>query len=299
MKLQISEVRKQLGDIQGIHVVPFREDGAVDEEALVVHLQNLSSSGIPVIVTCGNTGEFYSLSLEEARSVTRIAVKTVGDRALMVGGIGYDTATAAEMGLYAEECGAQALMLHQPVHPFQSERGYFEYVKAISMKTKLPLLLYVKIPLSPEWFPRLADLDGVIGVKYAVPDPLAFAEAVRTETERLVWICGLAEMWAPLFAEAGATGWTSGLVNVAPAISIGMRDALEQGDKERLWKLWHLAVPFEKLRARYHDGNNVSVVKEAMAQLGLGPRHVRPPIHELPAEERAEVDRILRTLASY
>jgi 4-hydroxy-tetrahydrodipicolinate synthase len=51
--------------------------------------------------------------------------------------------------------------------------------------------------------------------------------------------------------------------------------------------------PFEDLRARRDNANNVSVVKEALAQLGICARTVRPPISELADGERAEVAAIL------
>ena len=47
------------------------------------------------------------------------------------------------------------------------------------------------------------------------------------------------------------------------------------------------------LRARHHNGNNVSVVKEAMAQMGLCQATVRPPISELSEREQAEVSHVL------
>ena len=57
-----------------------------------------------------------------------------------------------------------------------------------------------------------------------------------------------------------------------------------------------LALKTLELRARRDNANNVSAVKEAMAQLGLCERTVRPPISELPNGEREEVREILRLL---
>jgi 4-hydroxy-tetrahydrodipicolinate synthase len=94
----------------------------------------------------------------------------------------------------------------------------------------------------------------------------------------------------------GAQGFTSGLVNLTPRFSLAMQAALEQGDYGAAMALWAQIKPFEDLRARRDNANNVSAVKEAMAQLGLCDRAVRPPISELPEGERAEVGRILRML---
>jgi 4-hydroxy-tetrahydrodipicolinate synthase len=51
----------------------------------------------------------------------------------------------------------------------------------------------------------------------------------------------------------------------------------------------------EQLRARHGDANNVSALKEALSQLGLADRRVRPPISDLPAPEQAEVADILKS----
>ena len=59
---------------------------------------------------------------------------------------------------------------------------------------------------------------------------------------------------------------------------------------------WARMRPFEEMRARRANGLNVSVVKEALAQLGLCRAAVRPPISELTPAERAEAARVLRSL---
>ena len=61
-----------------------------------------------------------------------------------------------------------------------------------------------------------------LGMKYAVPDPTSLPGLLAgVGPGRWVWVCGLAEMWAPYFWVGGARGFTSGLVNVAPASETG------------------------------------------------------------------------------
>jgi 4-hydroxy-tetrahydrodipicolinate synthase len=60
--------------------------------------------------------------------------------------------------------------------------------------------------------------------------------------------------------------------------------------------VWRRVKPFEDLRARRSAANNVPVVKEALAQLGVCGRTVRPPISEVPEAERAEVAALLAGL---
>jgi 4-hydroxy-tetrahydrodipicolinate synthase len=55
--------------------------------------------------------------------------------------------------------------------------------------------------------------------------------------------------------------------------------------------LWAKVRPLEEMRARDASADNVSVVKEALAVLGLCRREVRPPSSELSAEDREAVAR--------
>ena len=53
-------------------------------------------------------------------------------RALILAGVGFDEQTAIEMAHFAAGQGAQALMVHQPVHPYRSDAGWVAYHQAIA-----------------------------------------------------------------------------------------------------------------------------------------------------------------------
>jgi 4-hydroxy-tetrahydrodipicolinate synthase len=62
-------------------------------------------------------------------------------------------------------------------------------------------------------------------------------------------------------------------------------------------KAWDACRPFEELRAADSSADNVSVVKEALAQLGLCLPDVRPPSHRVTDEVRAQIAGILAAWA--
>jgi len=131
---------------------------------------------------------------------------------------------------------------------------------------------------------------NVVGVKYAVPDPVRFGSVARDAGfDRFVWIAGLAELSAPGYFAVGATGFTSGLVNVDPGISLEMFHTLSTGDYPAAMRVWERIRPFEELRAANGNANNVSVVKDALAQLGLCRPDVRPPSRSLTGDERQRI----------
>lgn len=184
-------------------------------------------------------------------------------------------------------------MVHQPVHPYVSQSGWVDYHQAIAESVpELGVVPYIRnAQLHGERLAELADAcPNVVGVKYAVPDAARFAAFARDAgLERFVWVAGLAEPYAPSYFSAGATGFTSGLVNIAPAVSLNMIEALRSGDYPAAMKVWEQIRRFEELRAANGSANNVTIVKEALASLGLCRREVRPPSRPLPEGERAEV----------
>ena len=142
---------------------------------------------------------------------------------------------------------------------------------------------------------ELQQLEVQRGARPLQPDlPSGQQVAARDAgAERFVWVAGLAEPYAPAYFSAGATGFTSGLVNVAPLLSLAMLGALRAGDHGTAMAVWERIRRFEELRAADGSAANVSVVKEALAVLGLCRRDVRPPSSVLPEPVRAEVAQIV------
>ena len=288
--------RAALADVVAIPVTPFTEDGSVARDTHRALLRRLLDGGITTLTPNGNTGEFYALTPEERRLVTELTIDEAGERAVVLVGVGHDIPTAVASARHARELGAGMVMVHQPVHPYVSQAGWVDYHRAVAEAVpELGVVPYIRnAQLTGARLAELADhCPNVIGVKYAVPDAARFAAFARDAgLERFVWVAGLAEPYAPSYFSAGATGFTSGLVNVAPAVSLNMIEALRSGDYPAAMKVWEQIRRFEELRAANGSADNVTVVKEALASLGLCRREVRPPSRTLPEEQRAEVGAI-------
>ncbi|MDG9705119.1 dihydrodipicolinate synthase family protein [Streptomyces sp. DH37] len=296
-----SPQRAALADVVAIPVTPFDEEGRLDADTYRALVRRLLDAGIRAVTPNGNTSEFYSLTPQERRLEVELTVAEVADaggEAEVVVGVGHDPATAVAAAEQARDAGARMVMVHQPVNPYVSQAGWVDYHRAIAEAVPdLGVVPYLRNPLiEGSALARLGEAcPNVIGVKYAVPDAARFAAVARDAgADRFVWVAGLAELYAPAYFACGATGFTSGLVNVAPRISVEMLRALRAGDFGAAMEVWESIRAFEDLRAAQQSANNVSVVKEALAQLGLCRRDVRPPSRTLPEEQRAEVAAIVK-----
>ncbi|WP_405147104.1 dihydrodipicolinate synthase family protein [Sphaerisporangium sp. NBC_01403] len=293
----VDDVRQALASVVTVPVTPFDGLGQVDGPAYAALVARMVAAGVGAVTPNGNTGEFYSLSLAELDRVVALTVESAGGAAV-IAGVGHDTATAVRLATEAARLGAHGVMVHQPVHPYQSQEGWAGYQRAVAEAVPgLGVVCYVRSPLITARALRdlVSACPNVVGVKYAVPDPVRFAE-LAAEVPEVAWVCGLAESWAPFYWPGGARGFTSGLAVIVPELSLDLLGRLRAGDLGGAMELWRLLKPIEDLRARHGNANNVSVLKEALAQLGLCGRDVRPPISPLPDSERDEVTAVLRSL---
>ena len=287
----------RLASVAVTTVTPFHPDGAVDDRRITEHARFLVDRGIDVVVPCGNTGEFTSLAIHEAKQVTAGVTEAIGNRAVVVAGVGWSAPIAIDLARHAKEVGAQAIMVHHPTHTYINRLGLRRYYEQILDAVDIGMLLYKRGPdLTDALISDLVRDPRVLGVKYAVSDPSAFANLISdTKDAEVAWLCGTAERWAPFFWLAGANGFSSGLANFAPQVAISMLHALRANDYARAMTLRSQIVAFEELRQNKYSANNVPAVKEAMATLGLCGRTVRDPLCELDADEKLSVDQMVQT----
>ncbi len=268
-----------LPGISGILVTPFDREDRVAPRLLAPIVDRAVRAGVHILTANGNTGEFYGLTTAEAETMVHGVGEQIGGRVPMIAGVGRSIGDAVALARASRKAGAAALMVHQPPDPFVSPRGVVAYVQRIAEAGQgLPLVLYLRNDgIGLDAIAQLCGIEGVVGVKWAAPTPLRLAEAIRRGDPGIVWVGGLAEVWAPPLTAVGARGFTSGLINVWPEHSVAIHAALAAGDYARANALIGVMSGFEELRAEEGNGTNVTVVKSALAMIGQDCGHVRPP----------------------
>jgi 4-hydroxy-tetrahydrodipicolinate synthase len=295
------QLRATLATVAAVPVTPFGPDGQADWDAHDRVIRRMVDAGVRLITPNGNTGEFYALTAAEARRAAESAVAVAGGgaghRADVLAGVGHDLPAAIEAARHARDNGVRMIMVHQPAGPYVSAAGWLEYHRVIAgALPDMGVVLYIRDPrIGARHIRLLGDLcPNVIAVKYGIRDPVLFAQVAKDAGgDRFTWLAGLAELTAPACWTSGARGFTSGLANVAPGLALSMLESLRGGDMAGAMKAWDACRPFEELRAADSSADNVSVVKEALAQLGLCRPDVRPPSHRVADEVRTQIAEIL------
>ncbi|PYE86990.1 dihydrodipicolinate synthase family protein [Phyllobacterium leguminum] len=267
-----------LTGISGILVTPYDEMGDIAPQRLAPIIDRAIGAGMHMPVVNGNTGEFYALTTDEACTMVREVVAMVDGRAPVLAGVGRGVRDACRLAKASAEAGATALMIHQPPDPFVSPRGTVDYLKAVSDAAGLPMMLYLRNDaIGTRAIADLCSVEGVKGVKWATPNALKLVDAISACDPSLVWVCGLAEVWAPPLYAVGARGFTSGLINIWPEHSVAIHAALDAGDYTAANALIAQMKDFEEVRAEELNGTNVTGVKAALQALGQDCGPTRPP----------------------
>nr|WP_064248723.1 dihydrodipicolinate synthase family protein [Rhizobium leguminosarum]OAP92365.1 dihydrodipicolinate synthase family protein [Rhizobium leguminosarum] len=295
--MSIATMRKALTGVSGVPVTAYDGKGEVEPRITAKVYERVAAAGIHNIVAAGNTGEFYALTPQEIRIVHEAAVSGVNGKAPVTAAIGRSLREAIGMAKDAATIGASAVMSHQPVDPFAAPAAQIDYFCNLADASALPLIAYVRADgFAVADIVRLANHGNVVGIKFATTDLMLLSRAIpAADPGGAMFVCGLAESWAPTFTAAGARGFTSGLVNVAPKLSLAVHAALEKGEFAAARAIVNKLEPFERMRTKFRNGANVTVVKEAVIYAGLDVGPVRVPgLPQLDQHEREELHRLLQ-----
>lgn len=296
--MQLEDYRRVLQGISGVHVTAYDDRGEIEPATTGRIVSKIAAAGVHNIVSGGNTGEFFSLTTDEVIRLQAIAIAAVDGRAAVTAAAGRSVREAITVARAAEAEGADGVMVHHPLDPFAAPHAQVDYFIAIAEAVALPLVAYVRSDLIPlDEMVRLATHPAVAGVKFASTNTMLFAECARaTKGTNATWICGLAESWALPFYALGGKGFTSGLVNVAPELSLAVWRALEADDYATARTYVDKLAPFEAMRTKYRNGANVTVVKEALALQGTSVGPVRlPGLARLDDSDRVALKSVLES----
>jgi len=274
-------------------VTPMTAAGAVDYDGaaqLATHLvDDLRHDGL---VISGTTGESPTTSDEEKDRLLRSVIEAVGDRAVVVAGVGTnDTAHTIELAKAAERAGADGLLVVTPYYSKPPQAGLYAHFTAVADATGVPSLLYdipgrTGVPIGVDTLLRLAEHPRIAGVKDAKDDPAA-TSAVLLARPDLAYYCGSDMLNLPWLA-LGAVGFVSVVGHVVGDRLHEMIDAYAAGDVTRARAIHYELIPVYTGMFRTQG---VIMTKAALRLLGLPGGPVRSPL----ADATAEQTELLRT----
>lgn len=291
-------LRQRLRGVTAFPVTPFQPNLDIDLTALRHNVEWMIGHGIQSLVAAGGTGELYSLTVEEAGAVHRVAIEAAGGRAAVICGVGGKLREAVRLAADAERAGASGILMLPAAYGTASEDGMLAYYSSIAQAVSLGVLPYARdwAVFSPELVERLAAEPNVVAYKDGSADLRLWARIRARLGDRLVWVGGVGDDMVHTYFAAGAEGFTSSVANFMPGVALSLYAAASQGDFAQARTIFEDKIQdFYSLRAKKR-GYEVSSVKAAMELCGLPAGPVRPPLTELQEHERQSVAALMERL---
>jgi len=281
-------------------VTPFSpSDGTVDTAGLRELIGRLVDSGVHGVAPLGSAGESAYLSDDEWFEVARTSLETVAGRVPTVVGISdLTTAGAVRRARFAEQNGADVVMVLPVAYWKLSEREIVRHYGAVSESVGIPVMVYNNpatsgVDMRPELLVRLVDeLDNVTMVKESSGDVQRMHRLHQLTEGRVPFFNGCNPLALEAFA-AGAVGWCTAAPCLFPAQILSFYDAVRGGDlADARKRFYHLLPALQFLLA----GGLPTTVKAGLAIQGFEAGEPRRPLLPLDEDGTRQLAKLLAEL---
>jgi 4-hydroxy-tetrahydrodipicolinate synthase len=279
---------------------PFEASGATDRAGLESNLAALLDAGVHGVVATGTMGEAGSLSASERREVVAAVAAAVDGRVPVIAGVSAGTPAAAiALAADAAEAGAVALMMLPPLGYRGDADEIVAHYAAVGDAAGLPLMAYNNpeasgTDMEPALIARLyEEVDAVVAVKECSGDARRIPAVLNAAPGLEVLVGG--DDWALEGFCAGATGWVSGVADVAPRECVALYEACAAGELEAARAVYTRLLPLARFDM---TPKLVQYFKAALDEVGLAGGACRPPRLPLTADERAALGEAMAVLGA-
>ena len=292
----------------------FTPEDEVDEEALRHNIRRIRSLGTRGAGCTWGMGEFWSLTRDERLRVMDIMADEAKGQWLIAAHVTHTSAPEMLfLAQHAEAVGFDLLVVAAPYMVTKTEEQVIEYVRLLASRTPLAIMFYNSpqfgIVMSPQGLKRLCETPNVVGVKEA-----SFNQQTSIETHLLIGkqaIISTPDEW--IFAKGKELGFKQQVMfantsdwrfDTAEANHyVQFIDRATQGDLDQPFYDTHLRAIkglsdkwWGATVKKFGGALPVPMVKYWGELMGLKMGHVRPPLADLNAEEKAELRRELAAL---
>jgi len=291
------ELRKKLTGPIVAMTTHFAKDDRIDVEGMKRLTEFYVTEGIQTVIADGSTGEFASLSDEERRLVIKTVVETAAGRMTVIAGTACPgTKLTIELTKYAEDVGADGVMITPPYYGFSGFEGLKKHYRMVAEATKIGIIVYfsgavmhtvTNVLNKPELMLELVEAGQghISGFKDASGN-FHFYRTVSKLLKGKVAVMGSNGMNYYLYGhQFGSPCFLTGLGNMWPKIELEFDAELQRGDmKKALQIVNEKDLPY--LQACVATGTYNGALKVLLEAVGLPGGHIRAPFLDCTPDQR-------------
>lgn len=279
-------------------ITPFDETGEkVDLAAMADLVDWQIREGIHGLIPLGSTGEFLSLSDEEAEAVAATTIAAAKGRVPVLIGTGAeDTRECVRLSRRAERLGADGVMIIPPFYSTPTEDELFAHYRRVGESIGIPIMIYnnpatANVDMRPETVRRLSAIDNVRYIKESTLEVTRVRDIIELCGDRMTvfaGILGYESFWL------GAEGWVAVCSNLLPRDSARLFELVADArDQPAALALYKRILPI----VRWVGGHRyVAATKAGFAAMGRPVGQPRPPRLPLPPAEIESLKQDMRAL---
>ena len=270
-------------------ITPFKGDN-VDYQGLEHNINFLVENGVSGIVAVGTTGESPTLTHEEHKSIIEKTIEIVDGRVEVIAGTGSNsTMEAIELSQFAEDVGADALLLITPYYNKPTQEGLKRHFGEIAQSVNIPMVLYnvpsrTSVNIEPKTIKYLyEEYSNINALKEANPNLSHISEVINSCDIDV--ISGNDELTLPIIS-LGGKGVISVVSNILPKEFVEMVDCALNGNYNRAREI-HYNL-FNIMNLMFVETNPIPI-KTAMNMLGMPAGKLRLPLYDMSEENKRKL----------
>jgi 4-hydroxy-tetrahydrodipicolinate synthase len=280
-------------------ITPFKE-GRLDESNYIKLINYHLENGTHGLVPGGTTGESPTLSHDEHKKIINLSVKECRNKIPVIAGTGSNsTSEAVELSKFADNAGADGLLIVTPYYNKPTQEGLYQHYKKINDNVGKPIIIYnipsrSVIDMSVETMTRLFELKNIVGVKDATGDLNRAVQQHKAMGDDFIMLTG-EDGNALEFNKRGGRGCISVTANVAAKLCSEMQNAsLEKTNDTLQLKADEINKLLTPLNKSLFIESNPSPVKYAASLLKLSADDVRLPLVKITDPTKSAVLQALK-----
>ena len=271
--------------IIGYTITPFSADGsAIDLPALGRSIDQLIDNGVHAIAPLGSTGEGAYLSDAEWDQVSEFSLAHVAKRVPTIVSVSdLTTAKAVRRARFAEQHGADVVMVLPASYWKLSEAEILAHYRAIGDSINTPIMLYNNpatsgTDMSVDLILNIFNtVDNVTMVKESTGDIQRMHRLQQRGEGQVPFYNGCNPLALEPFA-AGAKGWCTAAPNLIPALNLALYDAVLANDLNAARALFYRQLPLLEFILK---GGLPATIKAGLRLTGLEAGDPRLPVFPL------------------
>ncbi len=290
----------QFHGIIGYTITPFSADGEqLDLPALGQSIDRLIAGGSHAIAPLGSTGEGAYLSDSEWQQVAQYSLERIAKRVPSIVSVSdLTTAGAVRRARFAQQHGADAVMVLPAAYWKLSETEIVQHYRTIGAAIDIPIMLYNNPATSGTDMPVelilriVREVDNVTMVKESTGDIQRMHKLQLLGEGQVPFYNGCNPLALEAFV-AGATGWCTAAANLIPELNLRLYQAVQAGELEQAKALFYRQLPLLDFILK---GGLPATIKAGLEMTGLPVGEPRRPVFGLDAQGRDQLKALLDAL---